>query len=665
MTDEGFEAAKQQLDSSSGLRKAVDDQVKGGLLKRMGISTPPPAGGAGGGLESIDTPGALEAIVQRSGRPPLLIRNNAVVLNTGVDDSLDDFPAGTDALIKGTEADIPSVGRIEFLNFRLKWGGTGWVLKTSGSDRIIVTNRHVASLVAKRTIDGGGVFLRDPGSLSRYGASIDFNEEDKALPELARAFDVAEILYIAPTTAPDVALMRISPKAAQQLPSPIPLADKPAVEGDLVALIGYPAFDDRNNLLVMARYFRDLYNVKRYAPGKILQTQSAKVVLSHDCTSLGGNSGSPLIRLKDGHVVGLHYWGDYGKENRAVGVDTLRAILNGERPASVTVAAENQESVSDGKHNPTDLKDREGYDPTFIGKGKLKAPWPGLPAAVKADLAKPSDEDPAQPFEIRYTHFGVRFSTSRRQPTMTAVNIDGAHRISIKREDDKWFHDLRIPREIQLDKKDYADRDIDRGHMVRREDPNWDPAVPVGNPDEVVTELAKRANFDTFHYTNSAVQHHSFNAGHAKWLGLEDYILNSAKTHGFKACVFSGPVMRDDDEVDPIGDGVVAPREFWKLVVMEDADQGKLHATAYLLSQGDLIHDLLVKRAKNEATEGFVLGEYQTYQISIADLAAGTGYDFKAYVKADGLVKATGGQEAIDAGEPLFVALDTVDQIIL
>jgi len=665
MTDERLEAARQRLQGSSGLRKAVDVQVKKGLLERMGITAGPAAPGGAGGLESMETPGALEAIVQRAGRPPLLIRNDAVVLNTGIDDSLDDFPAGTDAQIKGTEVDIPSVGRVEFVNFRLRWGGTAWVLKASGTDRIVVTNRHVASLVAKRTIDGRGVFLRDPGSLMRFGASVDFNEEAGVMPDQARAFTVADILYIADTTAPDVALMRITPKAGNQLPSPLPLANQAAVEGDVVALIGYPAFDDRNNLIVMAKYFRDLYDVKRYAPGRIIQSQSAHAVLAHDCTSLGGNSGSPLIRLSDGHVVGLHYYGDYGVENRAVGVETLRSILNGKRPTSVTVAAAQQESVSDGRHQPTDLADREGYDPAFIGKGKLRAPWPGLPAAVEADLAKPSDEDPAKPFEIRYTHFGVRFSKRRRQPAMTAVNIDGAHRISIKRKDDRWFHDLRIDRELQLDKKDYADNDIDRGHMVRREDPNWDSAVPAGNPGNLVTDLATRANFDTFHYTNSAVQHHDFNAGHAKWLGLEDYILDSAKTHGFRASVFSGPVTRDDDEADPIGEGVIAAQEFWKLVVMEDAAQGKLHATAYLLSQGDLIHELLVKRGRNEANEGFVLGPYQTYQISIADLADGTGYDFSAYVKADGLARAKGGQEAIDSGEPLYIPLEIVEQIVL
>jgi endonuclease G len=187
--------------------------------------------------------------------------------------------------------------------------------------------------------------------------------------------------------------------------------------------------------------------------------------------------------------------------------------------------------------------------------------------------------------------------------------------------------------------------------------------VPVGNPGDVVTELATRANFDTFHYTNSAVQHGDFNSGRAKWLGLEEYILQSAKTHGFKACVFTGPVMRDTDE--SIGPGVIAPREFWKLVVMEDADQHKLHATAYLLSQGDLIRQLLEDRSKVEGTEGFVLGEYLTYQIAVADLAQGTGYDFSAYLAADALPKAKGGQEAVASGEPLYLPLGSVDQIVL
>src|SRR5688572_29934992 len=59
-------------------------------------------------LESLIPLDFLEAIVQRVGRPPLLIRNDAVELEL-----LEDFPAGTDAHIKNVEPFIKSVGRVE------------------------------------------------------------------------------------------------------------------------------------------------------------------------------------------------------------------------------------------------------------------------------------------------------------------------------------------------------------------------------------------------------------------------------------------------------------------------------------------------------------------------------------------------------------------------
>jgi endonuclease G, mitochondrial len=655
----GFESVQQRLQNSPALRAAVERQIRGGLLDRMGMPTAAPPATVAADLESAIPRTELEAIVQRVGRPPLVIQNDAVDFGAPEDDALADFPAGTDALIRGTETAIPSVGRIEFLNYRMAWGGTGWVIAQSGQDRIVVTNRHVANLVAKRAVDGRGVFMR-AASQVKYGASIDFKEEFEGAPGSGSTFQVLDIPYLADTTAPDVAMLRIT---GPNLPAVLPLAPDEAAFGDLVALIGYPAYDDRNDIRAMAQYFRDLYDVKRYAPGKVMQELSAGVVLSHDCTSLGGNSGSPLIRLSDGKVVGLHYAGVYGVENSAVGVRTLRDLLDGKRPVSVTLAAGVEEAANDGTHQPADLADREGYDPEFIGTGKLAAPWPGLPQSVLADLAVPSDETAAKPFEIRYTHFGVRFSKSRRQPVMTAVNIDGLHRVPIKRSNDRWFHDLRIPREFQLTKEDYADEDIDRGHMVRREDPNWDPAVTAGNPDAAVTPLAMQANFDTFHYTNAAVQHGDLNSSTKRWLGLEDYILKSAKTHGFRASVFTGPVVRADDE--SIGEGVIAPREFWKVVVMENADTHKLHATAYLLSQGDLIRELLEKRSRVEGVEGFVLGDFRTFQIAIRDLAEATGYDFSAYVTADPLLATTGGQEAVASGEQLFLPLDSEDQIVL
>ena len=77
----------------------------------------------------------------------------------------------------------------------------------------------------------------------------------------------------------------------------------------------------------------------------------------------------------------------------------------------------------------------------------------------------------------------------------------------------------------------------------------------------------------------------------------------------------------DDPEIKP---GVLAPRESWKLVVMLHAERESLHATADLLSQGDLIRELLEKRNRIEANEGFVFGPYRTFH-AVSDLADATG----------------------------------------
>ena len=113
---------------------------------------------------------------------------------------------------------------------------------------------------------------------------------------------------------------------------------------------------------------------------------------------------------------------------------------------------------------------------------------------------------------------------------------------------------------------------------------------------------------------------------------------------------------------DPVIDGARVPLEYWKLVATLDADGNALRATAYLLSQGQMIRDLLEKRAKTEAMEGIVLGEYRTFQIAVADLASGTGYDFSAYLDADPLKRT---QESVETTEPSFIPLGDLSDMVL
>src|SRR5262249_11323041 len=91
-----------------------------------------------------------------------------------------------------------------------------------------------------------------------------------------------------------------------------------------VAAVGYPAFDTRNDRDVQNDLFRRIFGVKRLQPGtlgKVQNTESfGKVVpaVGHNCSTLGGNSGSALIDLETGHVLALHFGGRYELINYGV-----------------------------------------------------------------------------------------------------------------------------------------------------------------------------------------------------------------------------------------------------------------------------------------------------------------------------------------------------------
>src|SRR5262249_1371310 len=406
----------------------------------------------------------------------------------------------------------------------------------------------------------------------------------------------------------------------------------------------------RNDVAAMHRYFADLYDVKRFAPGLIIKT-AAESVLSHDCTSLGGNSGSVLISLEQNKAIGLHFAGTYGVANSAVGVTTIKQLIAGSLVTVGRVAGvEGVEAVSDGTHTREELAGRSGFDPDFLGEG-FHTPWPKLPANIERTLATPSDALDDRPHELRYTHFGVKFSTTFKLPVITAVNIDGEDSVRIKRGRDPGVFDGALERKFQHGQKAFKDAEIDRGHMVRREDPNWG-------------DEAETADLDTFHYVNAAPQHSRLNQGKQLWQGLENFILDSARTHGFRASVFTAPVFSDDDPVLE-EENVRVPLEFWKVVVMVDQAQDKLHATAYLLSQGQMIGKLLEDRDGSEAVEGFVLGPYRTFQISLKDLEQATKYDFGALKNVDPLARTRGGREAADANVPVVVPIESAADMVL
>ena len=274
-----------------------------------------------------------------------------------------------------------------------------------------------------------------------------------------------------------------------------------------------------------------------------------------------------------------------------------------------------------------DFAGRKGYDADFLGTGDHSVPLPVLSDELVAAAAENKLATGEPRYLLPYHHYSVVMNRERRLAFFTAVNIDGTTSMRLKREKDRWFVDPRIPAEEQTDEDVYRNNPLDRGHLVRRLDPAWGSSR---------TE-AKASNDDTFHFTNCSPQHEDFNQNQTTWAGLEDYILENAENRDLRVSVITGPVLAGDDEEFA---GVQLPRQFWKVVVMVK-ESGELSATAYLLSQEELIAGLEV------VPESFSYGAYKTFQVPVRRVEGLTGLSFGSLSDFDPLdgLEATAAKE--------------------
>ncbi|HUR79436.1 MAG TPA: DNA/RNA non-specific endonuclease, partial [Thermoanaerobaculia bacterium] len=458
-------------------------------------------------------------------------------------------------------------------------------------------------------------------------------------------FRLEEILHIEGDNGPDVAFLRVTQIAGQALATPIKLAAS-TEENEMVAVIGYPARDSRiPDQPLMDAIFGDVYDKKRLAPGLVTRIDTAAV--RHDCSTLGGNSGSVVLSLHSGEAVGLHFAGRFLEANFAVPSSVVaqrleqvsnrssrprptgRPIIGppegavaqtpaggGTRvtyvfPIRVTIdvgqpyadapgtpttdAGESDEVFTEAR--PADYRDREGYAEDFLGDD---APAP-LPKVTKkaSDVLTFTFEGETERI-LRYEHFSVLMSKSRRMCRFSAVNIDGKTSKSSPRGG--WRTDPRIPSTAQIRNECYGDPPkFSRGHMTRREDPVWGSAASRA-----------KGNADSMHVTNTVPQMQPFNAG--IWLQLEEYALQNARKDDMKISVFTGPFLSADD---PVMFGIKIPVEFWKVIAFIHDETGELCATGYTMSQEDFL-------SENE----FVFGKHKTAQTSIATIEERAGLSF-------------------------------------
>jgi len=221
---------------------------------------------------------------------------------------------------------VSSVGIFEIVRGGKKFpSGTGWLL----TEDLVVTNQHVTEVFCEKV---NGKFQLKEGFEK---ITIDFNEEFERIHDYE--FKILEIVHVEEDDTsiydhtPDIAILRVEKinKNGEKLPPPLTLSDHPLEINQPIAIIGFPSADYKLPIK-RKRIFNNIYDVKRVQPGLIKNIKMLyEFDFKHDCATLVGNSGSPVIDILNGKVVGTHFAGSLNTfEGYAVRTDVLKNILS-------------------------------------------------------------------------------------------------------------------------------------------------------------------------------------------------------------------------------------------------------------------------------------------------------------------------------------------------
>jgi endonuclease G, mitochondrial len=268
------------------------------------------------GLEKLDdnrhqdlTPNeifGLEAIVMKENRPVVFVRGNSY------DDVGNPWSSLNTPEVKTRLSSLFSlIGRIELPTSTLvPYAGTGFVVGKG----LIATNRHVAEEFSR----GLGLTIQYRGG----DAAIDFKRQvDTPEDDHTAYLKVRGVEMIHPYW--DMALLQVDGLPTDNMLRLAVRSPEELVNHNIVA-VGYPAPDPRNDVALQNKIFGDVFYVKRLHPGvvraraKVQSFENEVNAMTHDASTLGGNSGSAIIDVDSGEVVALHFAGEYLKANYAV-----------------------------------------------------------------------------------------------------------------------------------------------------------------------------------------------------------------------------------------------------------------------------------------------------------------------------------------------------------
>jgi V8-like Glu-specific endopeptidase len=354
-----------------------------------------------------------EAVILIKNRPALLIENNKFERP-----KTEYWKSRLEPYRTTIEQAIVSVGRIELINDpSYDYVGTGWLI----AENIVITNRHVANIFAYQE-RAKFVFAKNPFTRKTIRSEIDFREEYRVDAE--ELFKLDEVLYIESLQNLDIAFLKVQFDDGRARPI-IPLADELPENNSEVVVIGYPAQDSQRNPLEPAKLkeiFSDIYDVKRLQPGQIISADPGNPILTHDCSTLGGNSGSVVLDYKRGKAVGLHFGGSFQRANYAVSATILKQRLdawkNGTLAIPIILESPDSDDSSMSEDDLVDVDPLHAEDFNSEEEDILEAVSDIDRLNLEADVARKAKE-------LRRRAPGVIFTSGRRDIARQARAMAG------------------------------------------------------------------------------------------------------------------------------------------------------------------------------------------------------------------------------------------------
>lgn len=293
-------------------------------------------GAIGEGRRLPDHHIGLEALVLLTGRPAMRVIDSRVDTK---DPRIGNYESIFYMLMQDSSLQnrVRCVGRIDDDGTHI---GTGFVV----GDGIVLTNRHVLQAIAAPVPR-----RQDPARwvLTATGPTIDFADAPSAATVTTK-FRIEAVISAGPDNIDedrldfnclDAALLKVATTSLDGSPLPAKLDlmrnGGLAGRGEEIFTVGFPARPaalpttakgdiDEEVARRLGELFGANYSMKYVAPGKInlaagnVLRDPRRWVFTHDGTTLGGNSGSPvfLVNRTQG-VVGLHFAGGARRANYA------------------------------------------------------------------------------------------------------------------------------------------------------------------------------------------------------------------------------------------------------------------------------------------------------------------------------------------------------------